>query len=169
MLCGQTLRGHGGPVMHAPQEGIVLEDCPLHSLQRCPDGAERACHVGPWPRAVALLFLSNLDAFGQGSPRHPDVPQRMRERDHGREGVENRVQLVSCLNGHHRDTLTMQSLRQARRHLGPGLLQLRFIEPRDRDTVVICFRNCCARYLHQPLPQRHLLWIFLILSMFPPS
>ena len=44
----------------------------------------------------------------------------------------------------------MQLLRQARRHLRPGLLQLHFTEPSASDPAVICLRRR-ARYLCQTL------------------
>ena len=50
---------------------------------------------------------------------------------------------VSVITGasesHTRSTSFPAALRQARRNLGAGLLQLRFIEPRDRDSAVTCF------------------------------
>ena len=110
----------------------MLEDRPLHAFEGRHSWTERAIHGGPRPRAVALLELRRPDALCHGGQRHPAVPQRMREGDHGCQGVEHRFELVSRHHQHHCCALAMHPLRQARRHLRPGLLQLRLIEPSDR-------------------------------------
>ena len=82
-----------------------------------------------------------------------ESPQLVRERDHGRERIVHWDQLPSCRHKHHHDAFPMQALRQARRDLSTGVLQPRFIEPRDSDSAVICLRHRRERDHSQPLPQ----------------
>ena len=50
-------RIHETPTMHAPQEGIVFEHCPLHSLQRGTGRTRRAFDRSPRSSVVELLNL----------------------------------------------------------------------------------------------------------------
>ena len=125
-------RLHDATVVHAPRKGSCSRTV-HYNRSNC---AERSFDGGPWPRSVALLVLRSLDAFRQWPAAA--TPQRVRECDHGRQGVENRVQLISCSNQHPPDTSPVQPLRQAGCHLGPWLLQLRLLEPSD------CNANSCA-------------------------
>ena len=61
---------------------------------------------------------------------HPVIPQRVCERHHRGKGVIHGIKLVVWRHPCHRHPLTMPTLRQARRDLRPGLLQLRFVEAR---------------------------------------
>ena len=53
---------------------------------------------GPFTAAQgrALSNCSCWDTLGHGGMRHPGVPQRVRECDHGRERIVHRVQFVPC-------------------------------------------------------------------------
>ena len=77
---GSTIRPS---CMHAPKEGIVFEDCPLHSLQGRNGRAKTALDRSRRSSIVELLMLRFFDALGHGGMRHPSVPQRVRAWDQG--------------------------------------------------------------------------------------
>ena len=102
-------RVHVATVMHAPEEGIVLEDSPQQPLQRSNDCAEGSFHGGPCPVLSRCSFCATLVHFAMVAsdiqPSHCACVSAIR--------VENRVQPK-----HHRDTVPMQPLLQAGCHLG---------------------------------------------------
>ena len=117
MLWGvSSSRVHGAPIMHAPQEKIVLEDCPLLSLQRGHGRAERAPDGGPWSRTVKLPMLRrDPDALGHGGVSHNASVSAIMGASASCTGIRTTVTFFP-----------MQALRLARRTLGAGLLHLRF-------------------------------------------
>ena len=90
------LRGHDmspSPIMHAPQERAVLEDCPTAYVSTLQPSRRRTLDGEPRPRSVLLPVLRNSDALGHRGLRHPRVPQYMREGDHGCERAVQWVEL----------------------------------------------------------------------------
>ena len=88
-------RVNNAAIVHAPQEGIMLKDSPLHACKSCHGCPKRALDGSPRPCVLALHELRLPDAFFHGGQWHPPVPYRVREGDHRCQGVEDRVELAS--------------------------------------------------------------------------
>ena len=76
-------RVNNAAVVHAPQEGIMLKNGPLHACKSCHGCSKRTFDGGPRRCVLASLELRLPDAFSHGGQWHPPVPYRVREGAHG--------------------------------------------------------------------------------------
>ena len=159
MLYGQTLLKSTtrSPCTHHKKGSCsrIVPSIGLKVATTAPNGPFHGGHKASRSRAARCCAV--LRHWCHGGVRHPAVPQRMRERDHGSVGVKKLGPARHLLPSSATivTLLPCSPLRQARRHLGPGLLQLRLIEPSDHNAVVVCLRQRCMRCLRWPSPPRH--------------